>query len=229
MLYTYLNLRHKPTKASDFRQQLLAELPPNSNLLSTEHTKVAYRSQIMADMTSRSFDWFITLTFAYNQTNYDDVVKGVKRLVNRVSIDIFGKRSKKRLVHYGVIERNQNQSSLHVHLLVQHPRANFLDYLLSFQQKIDQTNIFFSDKVRGLSFLKFIEPTGKNKLMGSFLKHWKDITGTNMAVTNLNEDYWFQLIENLDGLAHYLTKQCYRYDDTISYELVCLSGRKNDI
>lgn len=177
---------------------LIQKLPSNTSPTEEEQRRISSRAQHIHTILKEEYDWFVTLTFQFKQHDHDEVVEKTKRFFDVISSKIYGKRSKKRVVHFSVIERHADRS-LHVHFLLQKPSSTTRT-----QEEIQQ----------------FIHDT------------WKCIASTDLDISASSDEdgnkEWFKPTNKnrLYELAHYITKDCYRYNDAVIYELCCLDGRK---
>jgi len=101
---------------------LIKKLPSNTSPTEEEQRRIRSRAQHIHTILKEEYDWFVTLTFQFKQHDHDEVVEKAKKLFDVISSKIYGKRSKKRVVHFSVIERHAD-GSLHVHCLLQSPVA----------------------------------------------------------------------------------------------------------
>lgn len=186
------------SRLDDIRAALMGEFHFNTSLTEQEQFRVRQRAQHIHDITHQEFDWLVTLTFKYKKTDHDEVVLLAKKFFDSLSADLFGKRSKKRIIHFTAIERHKD-GSLHIHALIKQPKPD--------------------------------NPIGAMELQDLIKRNWDEAASTNLDVSSSGNDlerHWFRPINptELFQVGQYITKDCYRYDDTIIYDLCCLTGRK---
>lgn len=168
---------------------LIQKLPSNTSPTEEEQRRIRSRAQHIHTILKEKYDWFITLTFQFKQHDHDKVVEKTKRFFDVISSKVYGSRSKKRVVHFSVIDRHA-EGSLHVHFLLQKPSTTTRT-----QEEIQQ----------------FIHGT------------WKHIASTDLDISASSDEdgnkEWFKPIKEntLYALAHYITKDCYRYNDAVIY------------
>lgn len=182
----------------DIRAALMRDFHFNTSLTEQEKSRVKQRVQHIHEITHQEFDWLVTLTFKYKKTDHDEVVLLGKKFFDLLSTDLYGKRSKKRIIHFSAIERHKD-GSLHIHALIKQPQPD--------------------------------NPIGAMELQDLIERNWHEVASTNLDMSSSGNDlerYWFLPINpaELFEVGKYMTKECYRYDDTIIYDLCCLTGRK---
>lgn len=187
-----------PSRLDDIMAALMGEFHFNTSLTEQEQFRVRQRAQHIHDITHQEFDWLVTLTFKYKKTDHDEVVLLGKKFFDLLSTDLYGKRSKKRIIHFSAIERHKD-GSLHIHALIKQPKPD--------------------------------NPIGDREAQDLIRRNWYDVASTNLDITSSGNDlerYWFRPINpaELFEVGKYITKDCYRYDDPIIYDLCCLTGRK---
>ncbi|GAA4410150.1 hypothetical protein GCM10011450_25050 [Advenella faeciporci] len=99
----------------------MVDLHFNTKPEDIELPRIKRRAQYIYDITQQDFDWFVTLTFRYKKTDHDEVVLLAKKFFDSLSADLFGKRSKKRIIHFSAIERHTD-GYLHIHVLLKEPK-----------------------------------------------------------------------------------------------------------
>ena len=189
---------NKAITLEDIRSALMDEFHCNTSLTEPEQFRISQRAQHIYDITQQDFEWFVTLTFRYKKNDHDEVVSLGKKFFDRLSSEIYGKRSKNRIIHYSAIERHDD-GSLHIHALLKEPKPH--------------------------------APIGMYGIRDLVKRNWFKVASTNLDMTSSRsnpEDSWFEPVRegNILRLAGYMTKDCYRHDDTIIYDLCCLTGRK---
>ncbi|MEZ2623730.1 hypothetical protein ACBP82_05020 [Paenalcaligenes hominis] len=189
---------NSPTQLDDIRAALMGEFHFNTSLTEQEKFRVRQRAQHIHDITQQEFDWLVTLTFKYKKTDHDEVVSLGTKFFDLLSADLYGRRSKKRIIHFSAIERHKD-GSLHIHALIKQPKPD--------------------------------NPIGAMEVQDLIRRNWYEVASTNLDVSSSGNDlerYWFRPINptELFQVGQYITKDCYRYDDTIIYDLCCLTGRK---
>jgi len=112
---------NKAITLNDIRSALMNEFHCNTSLTEREQFRQRQREQHIYDITQQEFDWFITLTFRYKKTDHDEVVSLGKKFFDLLSADLYGRRSKKRIIHFSAIERHKD-GSLHIHALIKQPK-----------------------------------------------------------------------------------------------------------
>ena len=170
----------------------------STSLKEPEQFRISQRTQHIYDITHQEFDWLATLTFRYKKTDHDEVVLLGKKFFDLLSADLYGRRSKKRIIHFSAIERHKD-GSLHIHALIKQPKPD--------------------------------NPLGAMEMQELIKRNWYEVASTNLDITSSGKDlerHWFRAINpaELFEVGKYITKDCYRYDDTIIYDLCCLTGRK---
>ena len=183
---------------NDIRTALMSEFHFNTSLTDQEQFRVRQRAQHIYDITQQEFDWFITLTFQHKKTDHDEVVLLGKKFFDQLSGEIYGKRSKKRIIHYAAIEQHKD-GSYHIHAVIKQPMPD--------------------------------SPFNQSEVRDLIKKKWHEVASTNLDMSSSANDLeksWFRPINpaELFAVGQYITKDCYRYDDTIIYDLCCLTGRK---
>jgi len=189
---------NKAITLDDIRAALMGEFHFNTSLTEQEKFRVRQRAQHIHDITQQEFDWLVTLTFKYKKTDHDEVVSLGTEFFDLLSADLYGRRSKKRIIHFSAIERHKD-GSLHIHALIKQPKSD--------------------------------NPIGAMELQDLIKRNWDEVASTNLDVSSSGNDlerHWFRPINptELFQVGKYITKDCYRYDDTIIYDLCCLTGRK---
>lgn len=189
---------NSPMHLDDIRAALMGEFHFNTSLIEQEQFRVRQRAQHIHDITQQGFDWLVTLTFKYKKTDHDKVVSLGTKFFDLLSADLYGKRSKKRIIHFSAIERHKD-GSYHIHALIKQPNSD--------------------------------NPIGAMEVQDLIRRNWYDVASTNLDITSSGKDlerHWFRPINptELFEVGKYITKDCYRYDDTIIYDLCCLDGRK---
>lgn len=114
---------NKAITLNDIRSALMNEFHFNTSLEEPEQFRISQRTQHIYDITQQDFDWFITLTFKYKKTDHDEVVLLGKKLFDLQSGEIYGKRSKRRTIHFPAIEQHKD-GSLHIHALIKQPKPD---------------------------------------------------------------------------------------------------------
>lgn len=114
---------NKAITLNDIRSALMNEFHCNTSLTDREQFRQRRREQHIYDITQHEFDWFITLTFRYKKTDHDEVVSLGKKFFDLLSSEIYGKRSRNRIIHYSAIERHED-GSLHIHTLIKEPKPD---------------------------------------------------------------------------------------------------------
>jgi|GEM_PF-4265715 hypothetical protein len=183
---------------NDIRSALMNEFHCNTSLKEPEQFRISQRAQYIYDITQQGFDWLVTLTFKYKKTDHDEVVLLGKKRFDLLSSEIYGKRSRNRIIHYSAIERHED-GSLHIHALIKEPKSD--------------------------------APIGMYGIQDLIKRNWYEVASTNLDMSSSGNDlerHWFRAINpaQLFQVGKYITKDCYRYDDTIIYDLCCLTGRK---
>ena len=189
---------NKAITLDDIRSALMNEFHCNTSLTDREQFQQRQREQHIYDITQQGFDWLVTLTFKYKKTDHDKVVSLGTKFFDLLSADLYGKRSKKRIIHFSAIERHKD-GSLHIHALIKQPKPD--------------------------------NPIGAMEVQDLIKRNWCEVASTNLDVSSSGNDlerHWFRPINptELFQVGQYITKDCYRYDDTIIYDLCCLTGRK---
>ena len=189
---------NSPIQLDDIRAALMGEFHFNTSLTEEEQLRVRQKTQHIYDITQQGFDWFITLTFRYKKTDRDEAVLLGKKFFNSLSRDIYGKRSSKRIIHYSAIEQHKD-GSYHIHAMIKQPSTD-----------------------NSLSPMEIRELIKKN---------WYEVASTNVDMSSSGNDLersWFRPIHagEISKLARYITKDIYQHQDTVIYDLCCLSGRK---
>ena len=189
---------NKAITLDDIRSALMNEFHCNTSLTDREQFRQRQREQHIYDITQQGFDWLVTLTFKYKKTDHDEVVSLGTKFFDLLSADLYGRRSKKRIIHFSAIERHKD-GSLHIHALIEQPKSD--------------------------------NPIGAMEVQDLIKRNWCEVASTNLDVSSSGNDlerYWFRPINptELFQVGQYITKDCYRYDDTIIYDLCCLTGRK---
>ena len=189
---------NKAITLDDIRSALMNEFHCNTSLTDREQFRQRQREQHIYDITQQGFDWLVTLTFKYKKTDHDEVVSLGTKFFDLLSADLYGRRSKKRIIHFSAIERHKD-GSLHIHALIKQPNSD--------------------------------NPIGAMEVQDLIKRNWCEVASTNLDVSSSGNDlerHWFRAINpaELFQVGKYITKDCYRYDDTIIYDLCCLTGRK---
>lgn len=189
---------NKAITLDDIRSALMNEFHCNTSLTDREQFRQRQREQHIYDITQQGFDWLVTLTFKYKKTDHDKVVSLGTKFFDLLSADLYGKRSKKRIIHFSAIERHKD-GSYHIHALIKQPNSD--------------------------------NPIGAMEVQDLIRRNWYDVASTNLDITSSGKDlerHWFRPINpaELFEVGKYITKDCYRYDDTIIYDLCCLTRRK---
>src|SRR5690606_27689133 len=94
---------NKAITLDDIRSALMNEFHFSTSLKEPEQFRFSQRAQHIYDITQQDFDWFITLTFRYKKTDHDEVVLLGKKFFDLLSGEIYGRRSKNRIIHYSAI------------------------------------------------------------------------------------------------------------------------------
>lgn len=174
----------------------------NVELQDDEMINIRKRAEYIHQIIGGDFDLFITLTFKDEMLDhlYDEVALKIRKLIDLLSAEIYGKRSKKRIKHYTAIERRPTDGSLHAHIVIEDPKLlddNGQPYIIG-----------------RLIHYYWIKLTGTVLDLSEFRK-------------KKNKEWVKRVYENgIFGLAEYMTKDCYRHKDTIISDLCCLNGRK---
>src|SRR5690606_14566156 len=114
---------NKAITLNDIRSALMDEFHINTSLQEPEQFRISQRAQHIYDITQQDFDWFVTLTFRYKKNDHDEVVSLGKKFFDLLSGEIYGKRSKNRVIHFSAIERHDD-GSLHIHTLIKEPKPD---------------------------------------------------------------------------------------------------------
>ena len=189
---------NSPIQLDDIRTELMSEFHFNTSLTEQEQFRIRQRAQHIYDISQKDFHWFITLTFRYKKADHDEVVSLGKKFFDLLSGEIYGKRSRNRIIHFSAIERHKD-GSLHIHALIKQPKPD--------------------------------NPISQTEMRDLIKRKWCEVASTNLDVSSSGNDlerHWFRPINptELFEVGKYMTKDCYRYDDTIIYDLCCLTGRK---
>lgn len=108
---------------NDIKAALMGDFHFNTSLTDQEQFRVRQRAQHIYDITQKGFDWFVTLTFRYKKTDHDEVVRLAKKFFDSLSRDLYGQRSKKRVIHYSAIEQHKD-GSYHIHAVIKQPKVD---------------------------------------------------------------------------------------------------------
>lgn len=189
---------HSPIRMDDIRTALMSAFHFNTSLTGQEQSRMNLRAQYIYDITQQEFDWFVTLTFRHKKTDHDEVVLLGKKLFDVLSAELFGKRSRNRVIHFSAIEQHTD-GSYHIHALIKQPHPDS-----------SLTSMEVKDLIK---------------------RKWYEVASTNLDMSSSGYDLeksWFRPIHSgqLFEVAEYITKECYRYDNNIIYDLCCLTGRK---
>ncbi|HHU94024.1 MAG TPA: hypothetical protein GXX62_02905 [Alcaligenaceae bacterium] len=189
---------NSPIQLDDIRAALMGEFHFNTSLTDQEQSRANLRAQYIYDITQMGFDWFVTLTFRYKKTDHDEVAGLAREFFGLLSRDLYGKRSKKRVIHYAAIEKHKD-GSYHIHAVIKQPGPD--------------------------------SPLNQSEVRTLIKGKWHEVASTNLDMSSSGNDSerdWFRPINpaELFEVGQYITKDCYRYDDTIIYDLCCLTGRK---
>lgn len=189
---------NSPIQLDDIRAALMGEFHFNTSLTGQEQSRMNLRAQYIYDITQMGFDWFVTLTFRYKKTDHDEVANLARKFFDLLSRELYGKRSKKRIIHYAAIEQHKD-GSYHIHAVIKQSSPD--------------------------------SPLNQPEVRDLIKKKWHEVASTNLDMSSSANDLeksWFRPINpaELFEVGQYITKDCYRYNDTIIYDLCCLTGRK---
>ena len=93
--------------------------------------------QLLTELAHYHFEWQITLSFGKNEGNKEKAIATTKKLIDATSAAVFGKRSKKRLIHYGITSHDFST----ITLWIQQPDKDVnLPHLLRKQQEKIRVN-----------------------------------------------------------------------------------------
>lgn len=186
----------------------LADILSNSKVSGialTEKEKMVgrYVSGLKSMLMEYDWDWFITLTFKYPVSDRVIVSTALDRFLNNLSEKAFGKRSRKRVVSFSVIEKGSYDDSLHVHLMIQDP----------------------SDRILNDGRRK------QFKLRDAVIESWLSSSSFsgNPALSS-SGDEWIKPIHNVRSTVNYMMKSLgfshMKETDIIPWDQVTIDGRK---
>lgn len=137
-----------------------------------EQTKITYRARVITDMSSVDWDWFVTLTFAKEQTDYDKVSQMLRRLVDLISRDIYKRNKSRRLTHFTIIEIDRS-GKYHAHMLVQQPKDRDVELKELFRNHWQRISGTVTQKSDSTDSEWFKPVTDVNRLIDYLTKDYK--------------------------------------------------------
>lgn len=151
-------------------------------------------------MIRHDWDLFVTLTFKHPVYDEVKVSSAIEKFLNKLSASAFGKRSKKRVAAFPVIEKCRIDDSLHVHMIIQDP-----------------TSLILNEKRRN-----------NFRIRDAVIESWLQSSSSagNPALAS-SADEWIKKTLDVSECVRYMTKQIgYNLNHTIPWDQLSLSGRK---
>lgn len=170
-------------------------------LTEEEKRKCRYVAGVKKMLDDIRFDWFLTLTFKHAVKDRFAAVDAIENFLDRLSEKAFGRRSKKRITSFPVIEEGYFDNSLHVHMMIQDPTS------------------------------KIHNPERRNQfnLRDAVIESWLQASSSagNPALTAASDE-WIKRIDNVGPVVEYMTKQIHSTlnSDPIVWDQVSLDGRR---
>ncbi len=164
------------------------------------YSKAVMREEVIEFVRDYSWKYFVTLTFKHGVKDNIEVGSIVDKFIGKLSSYVYGKRSKKRIKSFPVVEQHAS-GDLHVHVLLE-------DEVLRASNREKKKEYPFKDLVK-LAWLRSSSKTS--------------IAGFNSGST----DEWFKEVSCIDGALFYMTKEMTISNrHPVLYECVNLSGRR---
>ena len=153
-------------------------------------------------ISKNNFDFFITLHFK-NEVNKSQARDSLKKFLNLLNAELFGKRSKKSLIQVSAIEKNRETKNYHLHIVFKCPNS-----------RISESR-----------------PRDYRHLKQCIKNSWKS-SSNQTAIDELNisqkSPKWIKVVHDNVGISEYISKQILEgHYDVIEWDKINITGRRN--
>lgn len=172
----------------------------NIILTPDEKKKRVYVQNVKKWIQLYQWDYFLTLTFKHPVFDEIKVSNTIKKFLDYLSAEAFGKRSKKRVIAFSTIENGTYDKSLHAHMLIQDPTHNILT-----GERRDSFNL-------------------RNAIITSWMK--ASPSAGNPALTGSDRE-WMKKVLDIEECIGYMLKQVdLNLNSFIPWDQLSLTGKK---